>query len=917
MTLNIRKKIASKDKTQQEVQSYKYFPPPMNPRALLRHKILNDIFELEENTRTIIFQAPAGYGKSTCMQQVMQALNSRGWETAWFTCDRADNDPKQFETNIFHLFLKNNIFKESDVHIELTSSKLHEKILELIFQNKNPIALFFDEYQLIYDESIKLFFTFFLQHLPQNIIVFIGTRSEPDIGLPTLLAHQIAKVFNSDYLRFSDNEVKDFFIRLYDVNTSDSEVKLIGSYTEGWPAALQLFKLALAKPGFRTTMASIEDKRPRELTQYLADNVLSLQSEEIQDFLLKTSVLKRLSVDLCNQVTNKNNSRKILEYLEKSGLFITTTDLQGNWFKYHSVFSNFLNDVLKKDDSEKISEINLVAAQWFFDNQNYEEAMHHVIQLKDFNFAVEILDLWGQDLVPSEKLATMQYWYDQIPIEYSIKNIKLVIKMTYVLLFLRRRDKLKPLIKHIKDLFIKSNEVDGVKLDYIIGISEMFEDDMKNAISFVKDISMINLEVDDRFSAFELAAAGNLLACGKMAEGDFDTVRVALLLARRFGEQSNSLFSSVYTISIECISWILQGDLEKVIDKLGTSKNIFHEGYAIDSSIKSSVAIVACHLWAFYEKNEISAATNLWKRYEKEISESLVPDFMAIGHIYAARSYFVKGEIESAHGILDSLERISYASQWPRIAQLAYWERLRFGILHLQITKAKAKSMIETHKDINLISDSVPLSEEMGSELYGLIRLYILVGDFDIAKKIISKAKLHSDTRVYRKIKLNVFSAIVAFHSNNLREAMRFMNTSLKLSFPGGFVRCLIDEGDAVVSILKEMYLNSCSFENESSVDSLNYKEFIKKILTEAGSFVEISKQVEGSPGNSIISELSPKQIQILKLLSNGDTSKVIASKLFISENTVKFHLKKIYIALNIKNRSQAIMTARKLKLIS
>ena len=107
MTLNIRKKIASKDKTQQEVQSYKYFPPPMNPRALLRHKILNDILELEENTRTIIFQAPAGYGKSTCMQQVMQALNSRGWETAWFTCDRADNDLTQFETNIFHLFLLN------------------------------------------------------------------------------------------------------------------------------------------------------------------------------------------------------------------------------------------------------------------------------------------------------------------------------------------------------------------------------------------------------------------------------------------------------------------------------------------------------------------------------------------------------------------------------------------------------------------------------------------------------------------------------------------------------------------------------------------------------------------------------------------------------------------------------------------
>ena len=92
---------------------------------------------------------------------------------------------------------------------------------------------------------------------------------------------------------------------------------------------------------------------------------------------------------------------------------------------------------------------------------------------------------------------------------------------------------------------------------------------------------------------------------------------------------------------------------------------------------------------------------------------------------------------------------------------------------------------------------------------------------------------------------------------------------------------------------------------------------FIKKILIEAGSFVEISEQVENSPTNSIISELSPKQIQILKLLSNGDTSKVIASKLFISENTVKFHLKKIYFALNIKNRSQAIMTARKLKLIS
>lgn len=367
-----------------EIFTHKFFAPPSYPGAVARQELLDRMFR-EPGYGVVVVQAPAGHGKSTLLQQAKTASAQRGATTGWLSFDEADNDLRRFTVHMQALInqLDSRAAGEADTARGMRR-RLPDWIATRLAHADAAVHLFLDEFQTLSSRDVLTTFRELLERIPDNVTLFIGSRSLPEIGLARLVVNSQALVLRADDLRFSPQEAEQFFSQARDLRVSREELDTIYRQTEGWPAALQLFRLSLVSPSVRRSLGDLRAYRPRELAEYLADNVLSLQPPRIQEFLRRTSVLTRLSAALCDHVTGWQDSQSILLFLERSGLFLRSLDSDLRWFKYHTLFSSFLSEQVRSETPETLGSVHRSAAQWFYDHEMDEEAVYHAIAARDF-----------------------------------------------------------------------------------------------------------------------------------------------------------------------------------------------------------------------------------------------------------------------------------------------------------------------------------------------------------------------------------------------------------------------------------------------------------------------------------------------------------------------------------------------------
>jgi LuxR family maltose regulon positive regulatory protein len=270
-----------------EASAYKLFAPPVYLGAIRRERILDRIFN-DESLRVILLQAPAGHGKSTTLQQIKSEYQTKAWLTAWLTLDDADNDPSRFAIHIRALI--DRVCSDgapgpaAEIDQNVRGGRRADWALDRLARLGRPVALFLDEFQAIRNTAFIAFFRDLFDRVPENVRIFVGSRSLPEVGLAKLLVSNVALVMRADDLRFSPAEVDRFFAASRDLKISSQEIGAIYRRTEGWPAALQLYRLTLDSPEVRSSLADLSTDSPRELAEYLADNVLALQTPQTQEF---------------------------------------------------------------------------------------------------------------------------------------------------------------------------------------------------------------------------------------------------------------------------------------------------------------------------------------------------------------------------------------------------------------------------------------------------------------------------------------------------------------------------------------------------------------------------------------------------------------------------------------------------------
>ena len=244
--------------------------------------------------------------------------------------------------------------------------------------------------------------TFLLEHLPPQMHLVIATREDPHLPLARLRARgQLTELRAAD-LRFTPAEAADFLNQVMGLNLSAEDIAALETRTEGWIAGLQL--AALSMQGHQDTTSFIKSFTGSHhfVLDYLVEEVLQQQSESVQTFLLRTSILDRLCGPLCDAVLldPPASGQETLEYLEHANLFIVPLDNERRWYRYHHLFAELLRQRLHQSASSGneeagVAEYHIRASQWYEDNDLMLEAFHHAAAANDIERAERLMEKEG------------------------------------------------------------------------------------------------------------------------------------------------------------------------------------------------------------------------------------------------------------------------------------------------------------------------------------------------------------------------------------------------------------------------------------------------------------------------------------------------------------------------------------------
>ena len=415
----------------------KLSPPPVRADRIARPQLVQQFSAGLEHPLVLIC-APAGYGKTTLLGEWLASQLGAGLTFGWFSIDEDDNDPTRFLTYLAATFSTVDGLDVDDVLTMLLSSQPapNKVILTTLISRlegfTGRVALVLDDYHLITAQPIHEAVSFLLDHLPAQAQLVITSREDPPLPLARLRVRDQLVEIRADDLRFTPAEAAQFLRQMLGIDLSAEQVEELDARTEGWIAGLQLVALALKGRDDVSGFISAFTGSHRFILDYLTEEVLNRQPEEVQTFLLQTSIFDRLNGALGDFVTGRSDGQRMLEQIERGNLFLVPLDDERNWYRYHHLFREMLRKRLQQVTADDdINPLHRRASEWFAQNNLYHDAIPHALAGQDYVWAGQLLESYA-DLVLEQggsrrQLPVLREWMRALPTEVVVASPQLCL----------------------------------------------------------------------------------------------------------------------------------------------------------------------------------------------------------------------------------------------------------------------------------------------------------------------------------------------------------------------------------------------------------------------------------------------------------------------------------------------------------
>lgn len=877
--------------------------------------------------RLALVSAPAGYGKTTVLSDWYRALRERAVDAAWLSLDDFDNDPRAFLTHLISAIQSVRPGLGSESLGLLTSNPdvlMEDAATSLVHDfggTGSRLVMFLDDYHEIRDRTIHKVLDFLLRYVPAHVQFVLGTRRDPPLSIEQLRIRGEVLDIRWEDLRFSIGEARTYLNAVCGLQVSADHARALCQRTEGWITALQLAAMAFAGGADTDRFMAGFTGAQRKIADYLMDGVFRRQSAELREFLMATSILDRMTAPLCDTLTGRRDSRRLMETLEHSNLFIFGLDDHRDWYRYHRLFAEFLRDRLRSAHPDEIPVLHDRASDWCEKNGHLTEAVRYAIAGNRFQRAARLLESAGRELFQHGEFKELRRWVDALPDGAVRRSPVLCTLHAWALGYLGEFDGARRRVacaeKSVRgpSRSRKSDppapagplEAELQVLRAVLGIIQTDEPDVAGlhpGIVFV---------IPREESALRSYASITLGFASRMG-GD-------LFLALRHFQEALKVSEFADSSLVHLNARLNIGIVHYLMGRATVAEEWFRTSLEVAGERRWMRTIGAAFLryglaLALHEKNRLGDAL-------EELSESIAFlesgeafGFLGMALVEHARTQLSLGRADLAAADLSRARQIARARNVLRVLFRADLLDARMAVQAKD--EAKASELLEAARtafggvkfiDRPVFSEKYeyflvePLrvySEKYEYFLMEQLRLLLSRGRFAEAVRAAGKAlkSAGSAGRGRNVIDFLVLQAVAWNGLSREEKAIAGLEQALLLAGEQGIRRPFIDSGMEIRPLLRKLLR----------------KERLGSIVA------EILSTLEGGGGRAVPSAVAdrdpesfhPREVQILKLIAEGLRNRQVGERLFLSEETVKWYLKRLYCKLYVRTRTEAIARARK-----
>ena len=460
----------------------KFLVPRPRPDLLPRPRLL-DWLESNSDKRLTLLSAPAGYGKTTLLADFINASNR---PFAWYTLDAQDSDPTVFLTYFIESLrsmkrapktLTSAIGQTAQSLLDSAETTISPQrvltvlINELAEQIEIPWLIVLEDYHYVANPVVHQLIDFLLENAPEGLHVVLSTRADPPIALARLRARGQLAELRASSLRFREDEVTKW-MQSDLPELSNENLNLLSEKTEGWVAALQIIRSSLSGRDAEDVNAMLSGLSGSQqfVFDYLAEEVFKRLPEDIQEFLLRTSILQQMDSSACNAVASVQNAQSILEGLEKQNLFVASLDSQKKWYRYHYLFREFLLSRLQRVEMEsvvgstlsRVEGLERSAGAHYETQGELEVAFSHYVNAREFESATRVVSIFASDYVERGRVEVLHRYLSALPVELLKVNPELLLAHGNALLRLGQTATAVSAYENARSSFALQNNSSGV-----------------------------------------------------------------------------------------------------------------------------------------------------------------------------------------------------------------------------------------------------------------------------------------------------------------------------------------------------------------------------------------------------------------------------------------------------------------------
>ena len=884
---------------------------PNIPREFIDRPTLHGLMDLLLERKLCLISTPAGYGKTSL---IVSWAKRRQQPLVWISLDEGDNNFSRFFAYMVAAIQSHvSSFETGLLERLLSPQGMPHELFLTVFVNaldriEHDYVIVLDDYHLIHEAEIHESVQYVLDNLPPQTHIVIASREELPFSIANLRAgSQMLEILYPD-LRFSEGEASEYLNRNFGLDLSEKEIHQLVEFTEGWIVGLRLAALSLAGTEKKDSILAQLGPANRYIAGYLFDEVFHRQPEEIQSFLLQTSALERFTSALCDFVLEIDSSQSLIANVERSNLFIIPLDNQQEWYRYHHKFSELLYDRLTRTDPTLIDPIYRRASQWFEREGLLEYAIDYAISAQDFLRAAQLMDQIGESLFWTGDPDQVLNWLERLPdvVYQDHPNLWLLRLWAHVTLAQfpavavelagPRQD---TILSHISDEVVRQKFESSLAV-----VSALISINLKYDIDEGMKHARLGIEHIDENSASNVMAP---LIYGKacMLSGDLEAAKGLLDRSAVEIEKVNSSFMKMIVTHHRAELASLQGDLERTERLLKEAYQLGMTHHLDDASAFFRVCIDIGRL--NYEKNKMISARQFVTAGVRGGERALIAYDLIDGYCALFDLAHLDRDLDRCEQVVSSLEFLGSSSGFaPCILDRAGAMRARLDIYKGDLHSVRL--WLEKRCSENT---AFKFSESYIART--AVQALVVLKEFEQAKALLHNLLPVGENTQYLRdiVHYRAWLAIVLYLEGNLGPALRVLQKAVRISFHQGYIRSLIDVGDPITDLLETMQR-----EVPPEWEASPIAGYPAVLIAARDSLAEPEIPGWEPMFDSIAEPLTDREIAALDLLTKGFSNQDIAEMMVISESTVKFHLKNIYLKLGVHTRAQAAIRAREIHLV-